>query len=212
MIPISLFDQIVAINATRQAIETDPTADWQAYLDGWHGPEKAAAAAKVAAERKSFVARLNLPSGVTPFWNADGDLSFRAVLHVYQQGIRYLGSFDTPEAAHEAHRKAHIEHYGERSRFLGQRTGDDGALKRRRSNTQASLEQQRSKSGLPSGVIKRSGKKGDRYSAVIYDAGKQRMISTHDTPEEAHRAYQIEHIKIHGKYSRYWNQRHALEA
>lgn len=210
MIPISLFDQIVAINATREAIEADPTPDWRAYLGGWHGPEKAAAAAAAAAERKRIVARMNLPSGVTPLWSADGDLSFRAVLHVYQQGTRYLGIFDTPEAAHEVHRKAHIEHYGERSRFWPRQSAGNGL--RKRPNTQASLQQKPSKSGLPSGVIKRHSKAGERYSAVIHEGGKSRMISTHDTPEEAHRAYQIEHIKIHAEASRYWNQRHALEA
>lgn len=210
MIPISLLDQIVAINAAREAIEADPTPDWRAYLDGWHGPAKAAAAAKVAAERKRIVARMNLPLGVTPLWSASGDLSFRAVLHVYQQGIRYLGTFDTPEAAHEVHRKAHIEQYGERSRYCRRKDARDGT--RKRSNTQASLPEKSRKSGLPLGVIKRQSKAGYRYSARIQANGTTRMISTHDTPEEAHRAYQIEHIKIHGEDSRYWNQRYALEA
>ena len=215
MIPISLFDQIVAINVAREAIEADPTPEWREYLEGWNGPEKAAAVADLAAERKRIAASMKLPSGVQVLWHATGEMSFRAVLYAYQQGTRYLGVFDTPEAAHEAHRKAHIEHYGERSRYLRQRAFDDGAPKRKRPNTQASLQQRPTKSGLPTGVIKRSAKSGDRYSAVIAftdpDGDRcQRMISTHDTPEEAHRAYQIEHIKIHGEDSRYWAQRNAL--
>lgn len=212
MIPISLLDQIVAINVAREAIEADPTPEWREYIEGWHGSEQAAATAKLAEERKRLTASMRLPSGVQVHWTAKGELRFRAVLYAYAQGTRYLGVFDTPGAAHEAHRKAHIEHYGERSRYLLQRAFDDGTPKRKRPNTQASLQQHPTKSGLPSGVIKRINSKGERFSAVIHDAGKQRMISTHDTPEEAHRAYQIEHIKTHGKNSRYWNQRHALEA
>lgn len=88
MIPISLFDQIVAINVSREAIEADPTPEWREYLEGWHGSKKAGAVAKLAEERKRIAASMNLPSGVQAIWTAKGELRFRAVLHAYRNKSR----------------------------------------------------------------------------------------------------------------------------
>lgn len=66
-----------------------------------------------------------------------------------------------------------------------------------------------SKFGLPAGVIRR-GVNNDRYAAVIQENGKKRMIGTFDTPEQAHRAYVVAHIKHHREQSIYWTKRHEF--
>jgi len=81
-------------------------------------------------------------------------------------------------------------------------------VKRRRASGEP---QERTHSGLPLGVVKRASvNKGDRFSAVINNRGRNRMLGTFDTPEEAHRAYCKAHIELHGEQSRYWSQRHEL--
>lgn len=122
--------------------------------------------------------------------------------------------FQVEVAEHRAKRDAterRTKLGAERERRLEIKAAREGQTKL----TQASLPQRPNKSGLPNGVVKRETKSGDRYSAVIgmtQPDGKrlQRMISTHDSPEQAHDAYRRAHIELHGEASRYWNQRHEL--
>ncbi|MER2514178.1 MAG: hypothetical protein ABTQ25_17470 [Nitrosomonas ureae] len=193
-------------------MEADPNAVWREYVEGHHGPERMAAAALAAearkqgfrAERDRIANALNLPDGATPIWKHSHSVEiagFRATLIAPAHGNRKLGTFITAEEASEAINSARVQL--------------DVELERRIKLTQASLPQPPNKSGLPTGVIKRETKKGDRYSAVIdmtQPDGKrlQRMIGTYDSPEEAHDAYRRAHIKVHGEASRYWEQRHEL--
>lgn len=207
MIPISIADQLDALIHCRKKMEAAPDAAWNAYLEGHYGPERAATKAldaevrkqKFQSARRQIINALNLPVGVTPIWKHHASVEivgFKATLLAPAHGNRRLGQFPSVAEAVDAINNLRAEL--------------DAAQQRRIKLTPASLPEMRTKSGLPSGVIKRSAKCGDRYSAVIHDTGKQRMISTHDTPEEAHRAYCKAHIELHGERSRYWNQRHAL--
>jgi hypothetical protein len=214
MIPISIIDQVAALIKCREKMEAAPNAAWNAYIEGHYGPERAAAQALDAEERKQafqferrqIINALNLPAGVTPIWKHYTSVEivgFKATLVAPTHGNRRVGEFKTAEEAAEA-----INAIRERL---------DVDVERRIKLTQATLPQQPNKSGLPSGVIKRETKKGDRFSAVIcvtHPDGKrfQKMVGTFDNPEEAHRAYQIEHIKINGERSRYWSKRHELKA
>lgn len=214
MIPISIADQLAALIRDREHREAKPNAAWSEYLEGHYGPERQAAAllereARIQgfkAERDRIANGLSLPAGITPIWKHHLSveiIAFRATLFAPSYGNRRVGEFPTVEEAAEA--------------INTLRAKLDAESEGRVRVTQASLPQRPNKSGLPTGVIKRNTGKGDRYSAVIRmirPDGKpvQRMISTHDTPEEAHRAYQIEHIKIHGEKSRYWSKRHELSS
>lgn len=212
MIPIPIADQLAALIRDREQIEARPNAAWNEYLEGHYGPERQAAAllereARIQgfkAERDRISNALNLPVGVTPIWRHHASteiVGFRATLFAPSYGNRRVGKFPTVEEAAEA--------------INALRAKLDAESEGRVKLTQASLPQQPNKSGLPTGVIKRTTAKGDRFSAVIgmtQPDGKrlQRMISTHDSPEQAHDAYRRAHIELHGEASRYWNQRHEL--
>lgn len=212
MIPISIADQLAALIRDRMQIEAKPNATWREYLEGHYGPERQAAALLerearklgFKAERDRIINSLHLPDGVTPIWKHHASteiIAFRATLFAPSYGNRRVGEFPTVEEAAEAINTLRAKLDAE----------SEGRIKL----TQASLPQQPNKSGLPTGVIKRTTAKGDRFSAVIgmtQPDGKrlQRMISTHATPEEAHDAYRRAHIELHGERSRYWSQRHEL--
>ena len=212
MIPIPIADQLAALIRDRMQIEARPNAAWSEYIEGHYGPERQAAAllereARIQgfkAERDRISNALNLPVGVTPIWKHHLSVEivgFRATLFAPSYGNRRVGEFPTVEEAAEA--------------INALRAKLDAESEGRVKLTQASLPQQPNKSGLPTGVIKRTTAKGDRFSAVIgmtQPDGKrlQRMISTHATPEEAHDAYRRAHIELHGERSRYWSKRHEL--
>lgn len=212
MIPIPIIDQLTALIRDRKRIETEPNAAWNRYLEGHHGRERQAAALLeretrkqgFKAERDRISNALNLPDGVTPIWKHHLSVEivgFRATLVAPCYGNRRVGEFPTVEEAAEA--------------INALRAKLDAESEGRVKLTQASLPQQPSKSGLPSDVIRRNTKKGDRFSAVIRmirPDGKpvQRMLGTFDSPEEAHRVYCKAHVELHGEASRYWNKRHDL--
>ena len=212
MIPIPIADQLALLIRDREHREAKPNAAWNEYLEGHYGPERQAAAllereARIQgfkSERDRIINALHLPDGVTPIWKHHLSVEivgFRATLVAPSYGNRRVGEFPTVEEAAEA--------------INALRAKLDAESERRVRVTQASLPQQPSKSGLPSGVIRRNTKKGDRFSAVIRmirPDGKpvQRMLGTFDSPEEAHRVYCKAHVELHGEASRYWNKRHEL--
>lgn len=211
-IPISIVDQLAALINCREQMEAAPNAAWNAYLEGHYGPERAAAQALDAevrkqafqSERRQIINALSLPVGVTPIWKHQYSLEisgFKANFIAPRHGNRRLGEFRTVEEAAEA--------------ISAMRARLEVELERRVKLTQASLPQQPNKSGLPTGVIRREMKSGDRFSAVICITnpdGKrsQKMVGTFDNPEEAHDAYRRAHIELHGEASRYWNKRHEI--
>ena len=195
---------------------------------------------ELKAERDRITNGLNLALGITPVWKSHRDaeiVGFKAFLIDPGNGSRRVGIFPNLEEATDAINAMRARLNAERERRFKVEVAEHRAKRdatERRTKlgaerrleikaaregqtklTQASLPQRPNKSGLPNGVVKRETKSGDRYSAVIsmtQPDGKrlQRMISTYDTPEEAHDAYRRAHIKVHGEASRYWNQRHEL--
>lgn len=212
-IPISIADQLDALIQCREQMEATPTTAWNQYLEGHYGPERKAAVLaekeariqELKAERDRIINALNLPAGVIPIWGRASVevVAFRATLVAPRYGNQRLGEFPSAEEAAEA--------------INTLRANLDAEAEGRIRVTQASLPQKPSKSGLPSGVIKREAKSGDRYAAMIdipaqgnNCARKRKMVGTFDTPEEAHNAYRKAHIDLHGERSRYWSQRHEL--
>lgn len=113
MIPISIIDQVVALIHCREQMDAAPNAAWNAYLEGHHGRERAAAAALAAearkqelkAERERITNALNLPLGISPVWKGYYSaeiVSFKAFVINPGGGSRRVGTFPTVEKAVEA--------------------------------------------------------------------------------------------------------------
>lgn len=160
MIPIPIADQLAALIRDREQIEAKPNATWREYLEGHYGPERQAAALlekeartqEFKAERDRIANGLSLPAGITPIWKHHLSveiIAFRATLFAPSYGNRRVGKFPTVEEAAEAINTLRAKLDAE----------SEGRIKL----TQASLPQRPSKSGLPSGVIKRTTAKGDRF-------------------------------------------------
>lgn len=114
-IPISMLDQIVAINEAREDSEKIRRVGWDQFLREKDGSRRA-----VADRRRTLPARASgLPTGVQVRRNKGGD---RYAAIIFTNGrSRMIGTFDSPEEAHDAYRKAHIELHGELSRYWSQR-------------------------------------------------------------------------------------------
>lgn len=113
-IPISLLDQIVAINKALTDYAEERRVGWDEFIRKRSGSRRTGGAARAVPAKAS-----GLPAGVRVSRTKAGD---RYAAIIFANGrSRMIGTYDAPEEAHLVYCKAHIELHGERSRYWSQR-------------------------------------------------------------------------------------------